>query len=175
MNIAERIVPEFDHECTVSRTVLERVPDDKADWKPHAKAFSLAHLAQLVATMPGWMTTACKEDGIDFAPKNRPAGSGYANHSTKDLLAMFEKGVTEGRAALSSVTDEQMTDPWTSRAGDVVVATQPRYDVIRMMTLNHQVHHRAQLGLYLRMLDEKVPEMYGPTADTKGPMQQGKS
>jgi len=169
MSIAELLLPEFDRECAVSRTVLERVRGEHADWKPHEKAFSLAHLAQLVAMLPGWMVLSATQDGFDYAPTDRPAGAGYANKPTKELLAIFDKGVTDGRAALASVTDAQMQEPWHMKAAGKVVDTQPRYDVIRMMTLNHQVHHRAQLALYLRMLGDTVPEMYGPTADTKRP------
>ena len=169
MSIADLLIPEFEKECVVTRTILERVPEDKADWKPHAKAFSLAHLAQLVAMLPGWMVTSVTQDEIDFAPKGGSAFPGYSNKPTRELLATFDRGVADGRAALAGVTDEQMKQPWSTKAGGKVLNTQPRYDVIRLMTMNHQVHHRAQLALYLRMLDEAVPEMYGPTADTKRP------
>ena len=169
MSIAELLLPEFERECAVSRTILERVREDRADWKPHEKAFSLAHLAQLVAMLPGWMVTAATQDEIDFAPKGGASRPGYSNKPTAELLAIFDKGVAEGRAALARVNDAQMREPWSTKASGEVLSTQPRYDVIRMMTLNHQVHHRAQLALYLRMLGERLPEMYGPTADTKRP------
>jgi uncharacterized damage-inducible protein DinB len=167
MPISELLLPEFDNEIRVTRTILERVPDDRADWKPHAKSFSMAHLAQLVARLPGWVPMVTEKDELDIAPKDGPKHPGYSNETTAALLAEFEKNAKAGRDAIARMTDAQFDEPWHFKRAGVTLFTQSRYEALRSSVLNHLVHHRAQLGLYLRLVDEKVPEMYGPTADTK--------
>lgn len=166
MRIADLLLPEYDAEIATTRKVLERVPDDRAEWKPHEKAFKMAHLAQLVAMLPGWVVQVLEQTELDIAPKDRK-GSAYSIETTKTLLVMFDKNAKAGRAALVRVTDEEFQVPWTLKAGGHPVSTQPRYTVLRQMVLNHLVHHRAQLGLYLRLTEQKVPSMYGPTADER--------
>jgi uncharacterized damage-inducible protein DinB len=165
MKIAELLLPEYDSEIAITRRVLERVPDGRGEWKPHPRAFMLGHLAQLVAMLPEWVVKTLEQTELDIAPKDKPRGAGYTIETTATLLAMFDKNAKAGRASLAKATDDQMQVPWTLKAAGNPVLTQPRYTILRQMVLNHLVHHRAQLGLYLRLTDQKVPQMYGPTAD----------
>jgi uncharacterized damage-inducible protein DinB len=167
MSIADLLVPEFDAEIATTRKVLERVPDDRIEWKPHEKAFPMGHLAQLVAMIPGWTLVVLRGTEFDIAPKDRKPGSGYTFQKVSALLELFEKSVADARPLIESVTDAALQDQWTLKAGGEVVSTMPRYMVYRTLMLNHLVHHRAQLGVYLRLTDQKVPQMYGPTADDK--------
>lgn len=165
--LSELLLPELDNELTITRTVLERVPDNDPDWKPHPKAFSIAHLAQLVARLPAWVRLTMKETELDLAPKDGPRFAGYSNESTATLLAEFDRNAADARAVIREATDADFDVPWTLKQGGAAVLTMPRYRILRSMVLNHLVHHRAQLGTYLRIVDVAVPEMYGPTADTK--------
>ena len=161
MSFIRDLLPEFEQEMKATRRVLERVPTEQGEWKPHAKSFSLGHLAQLVAIMPGWLLTMLRAPDLDLT-----AGPGYSYESTETLLTQFDKLVGDARAAIAEARDEQMTEPWSLRMGEQVLFTQPRQRVMREH-MNHMVHHRAQLGVYLRLLDVPVPSMYGPTADEK--------
>jgi uncharacterized damage-inducible protein DinB len=165
MRISELLVPEYDNEVSVTRTVLQRVPDGRGEWKPHPKAFPLGHLAQLVARLPGWAPMMMQRTELDIAPASGPQFPGYSFESTATLVAEFEKNAAAGRTALASASDDDYNVTWTLKKTGAVVMSAPRYQMLRSMVLNHIVHHRAQLGLYLRMLDLKVPAMYGPTAD----------
>jgi uncharacterized damage-inducible protein DinB len=167
MTISELLLPEYDSEITITRRVLERVPDDRAEWKPHPKSFMMAHLAQLVAMLPDWVVKTLEQTELDIAPKDKPRGSGYTIEKTATLLVLLDKNAKAGRAALEKASDADFQVPWTLKAAGNAVLTQPRYLILRQMVLNHLVHHRAQLGVYLRMVDQKVPQMYGPTADER--------
>jgi uncharacterized damage-inducible protein DinB len=167
MPISELLLPEYDSEITITRKVLERVPDDRGDWKPHEKAFKMGHLAQLVARLPEWLVLTLERTELDIAPKDGPRTAGYTVEPTATLLALFEKNAKAGRAALAKATDADFQVPWTLKAAGNAVLTQPRYMIVRQMVLNHLVHHRAQLGIYLRLVEQKVPQMYGPTADER--------
>jgi uncharacterized damage-inducible protein DinB len=159
MSIAEPLLPEFEQEMATTRKLLERVPSDKGPWKPHPKSFPLGHLAQLVATMPGWLTQIVRDTKIDLAKS-----SGYSFETTETLLGRFDKHVREAREALASAKDADFTVMWSLRHGDRVLFTAPRREVVRQ-TINHLVHHRGQLTVYLRLLDVPIPSIYGPTAD----------
>jgi uncharacterized damage-inducible protein DinB len=159
MAIADRLLPEFEQEMTVTRRVIERVPDDTPDWKPHPKSFSLAHLAQLVSWMPGWIAQTLTETSLDLTK-----GGGYSVEKTDTLLAMFDENVRAARAAIEKSKDEDYDVNWSLRMGDKVLFTQPRGEVVRQH-ISHLSHHRGQLTVYLRMLDVPVPSIYGPTAD----------
>jgi uncharacterized damage-inducible protein DinB len=161
MRTGESMLAEWDQEMATTRRVLERVPSDKGDWKPHEKSFSLAHLAQLVSWMPGWVVTTLEKPDLDLS-----GSAGYSRESTETLLAQFDENVKRGREALARVSDEEISQDWSLRMGDRVLMTQPRRAVVRQH-VNHLVHHRAQLGVYLRLLDIPVPSMYGPTADER--------
>ncbi len=169
MTISDLLLPEFDNEIKITRAVLARVPDDKADWKPHEKSFSMAHLAQLVARLPGWVAMITEKTELDIAPKDGPKNPGYSNEKTAVLLAEFDKNATAGRAAIAKMSDADFDVPWHFKRAGVTLMTESRYQALRANVLNHLVHHRAQLGLYLRMTGEAVPEMYGPTADSPKP------
>jgi uncharacterized damage-inducible protein DinB len=163
MSIADTLLPEFDQEMATTRRVLERVPSDKKTWKPHQKSFAMGHLAQLVAWMPGWVTNALRETELNLA-----AAGGYSYESTDTLLTMFDKNVAEARAAIVASKDKDYSVNWSLKHGDRVLLTQPRRDVVRM-TINHLIHHRGQLTVYLRLVDVPVPSVYGPTADERMP------
>lgn len=152
---------EFDQEMATTRRLLERVPGDQGQWKPHEKSFPLGHLAQLVALMPGWITQTLLKPDIDLA-----SGSGYSYEETATLLALFDRNVQEAREALSSVTGAELDASWSLKRGGEVLMTFPRRVVVRQH-LSHLVHHRGQLTVYLRLLDVPIPSIYGPTADER--------
>lgn len=158
-SIAQQLLPEFDQEMATTRRVLERVPTDRGTWKPHPKSFPLGHLAQLVATMPGWITQMLTQTDLDLS-----SGGRYSLESTATLLEKFDKHVSEARAALAAAQDPDFDVPWSLRMARQVLFTLPRRDVLRQ-TINHLVHHRGQLTVYLRMNDVPIPSIYGPTAD----------
>jgi uncharacterized damage-inducible protein DinB len=159
MSIAEGLLPEFDQEMATTRKLLERVPSDKGPWKPHPKSFPLGHLAQLVATMPGWLTQTLRDTEVDLA-----ASSGYSFETTETLLGEFDRHVREAREALTSAKDADFTVPWSLKNGERVLFTAPRGVVVRSH-MNHLIHHRGQLSVYLRLNDVPLPSIYGPTAD----------
>jgi uncharacterized damage-inducible protein DinB len=161
MSIGQSMIPEFDQEMATTRRVLERVPSDKGTWKPHEKSFSIGHLAQLVARMPGWIPLTVNHGKLDLSQ-----ASPYSYETTNALLEDFDRNVREARDALSNVTDEQMHQPWALTMGERNLMTLPRGVVLRQ-NINHLVHHRAQLTVYLRLLDIPVPSVYGPTADER--------
>jgi uncharacterized damage-inducible protein DinB len=161
MSIADTLLPEFDQEMATTRRVLERVPSDKGEWKPHAKSFSMAHLAQLVAMIPNWIGETLRKTEIDIA-----AGEGYSTQKTEVLLQQFDRNVRSSREALVAAKDKDFTVDWSLKRGDQVLITQTRGAAVRSH-ISHLVHHRAQLGVYLRLADVPVPSMYGPTADER--------
>jgi uncharacterized damage-inducible protein DinB len=163
MSIADTLLPEFDQEMQTTRKVIERVPGDKGTWKPHPKSFSLGHLSQLVAGMPGWITNAVTETALDLAKY-----PGYSYEKTETLLKSFDKNVNEARKAIAAARDSDFKVNWSLKHGDRVIFTLARGPVVRQ-TINHLVHHRGQLTVYLRLLDVPVPSIYGPTADEPMP------
>lgn len=169
MPIAALLLPEFDAECASARAVLQRVPDDRIEWKPHAKSFPMGHLAQLVAMLPGWTAVVIGKTEHDIAPKDGPPGSIYSFQKVSALLEQFDVNVREARPILAACSDADFDVPWTLKAAGNTVATASRYMMFRTNVLNHLVHHRAQLGVYLRLTDQPVPQMYGPTADEGKP------
>lgn len=155
------MLPEFDLEMATTRRLLERVPSDKGRWKPHPKSFALGHLAQLVAGMPGWVTNTLYQTDLNLANF-----AGYSFETTETLLSEFDKNVREAREALVSARDADFMVPWSLRNGDQVFFTMPRGAVVRS-TINHLIHHRGQLSVYLRLNDVPIPSIYGPSADEK--------
>lgn len=166
MPLSALLVPEFDAEVATTRHVLERVPDGRIEWRPHPKSFPMGHLAQLVAMIPGWTLHVLTKTEFDIAPREGPTAV-YRFLPVDQLLKMFDQCVAEARPLIQKVTDAELDVPWTLKAAGHAMNTQPRYMMYRTLILNHLVHHRAQLGLYLRLTDQKVPQMYGPTADDK--------
>ena len=159
MSIGQDLLPEFDQEMATTRRLLERVPSDKAEWKPHAKSFPLGHLAQLVARMPGWLPNIVTETALDLS-----SGGQYTFEKTGTLLAEFDRNVREAREAFAKAADEDFAVKWSLKMGDRTLFTDTRQAVVRQ-TINHLVHHRGQLTVYLRLLDVPLPSIYGPTAD----------
>jgi len=167
MSLAQALLPEFDHEAAVTRTVLERVPEPRADWRPHPKSMTLGELAMHLASIPAWAVLTLREPFFDLSPPGAPPYSPPVWVSLAQTLAVFDERVVKARAALVATTDLELAQPWTLKKGGAKILTAPRASVLRSFVLNHGIHHRAQLGLYLRMLDVPVPAMYGPTADTR--------
>jgi uncharacterized damage-inducible protein DinB len=159
MSIGKSSLLEYDQEMATTRRVLERVPGDKGQWKPHARLFALGHLAQLVSWMPGWITQAVRSTRSDLAAAPR-----YSFEQTDPLLERFDLNVRESGGALSDVTDADLKVNWSLTMGEKVLFTSTRGEVVRQ-TINHLIHHRRQLTVYLRLLDVPVPSIYGPTAD----------
>ncbi|MEX2282107.1 MAG: DinB family protein [Gemmatimonadota bacterium] len=157
----QRLLKEFDQEMVTTRRLLERVPGDQGDWKPHPKSFSLAHLAQLVSWMPGWITNTLRQTEL-----NLKGGAGYSNETTEALLAVFDKNVREAHDSIVAAKEADWNVPWSLKMGDQVLFTAPRHEVVRGH-ISHLVHHRGQLTVYLRLRDVPLPSIYGPTADEK--------
>jgi uncharacterized damage-inducible protein DinB len=166
--INQALLGEFDHEMANARKTLERVPDDKFDWKPHSKSMSMGGLTAHIAMIPSWAKMTMETQQFDVNP---PGGQPVAQPQLKtraEALAFFDKGVPEARAAIAAATDEAMMQPWSLLNGGKPVFAMPRVAVLRNMIMNHMIHHRAQLGVYLRMNDLPVPAIYGPSADETG-------
>jgi uncharacterized damage-inducible protein DinB len=167
MPIAESMLPEFDHETATTRTLLERVPEVKAAFRPHVKSMSLGELAMHVATLPRWAPITLKETQFDTNP---PGGEAYAPppfESLVKMLAAYDEGVEMSRTMLASATDAELMVPWALKTAGKTVFTMPRVAVFRAFIMNHAIHHRGQLSVYLRMCDVPLPSIYGPTADTR--------
>ena len=168
MSLSKLLLPEFDQENANTRKTLERVPEDKWDWKPHEKSGTLGWMAGHVATLNDWTTQTLETDQLDFAPVG---GRQYQPPNTRnrtELLEAFDKATSEARAALSATSDDAFQKPWTLLMGGKELFTMPKYAVLRGFCFNHLIHHRAQLTMYLRALDVPVPGLYGPSADEKG-------
>jgi uncharacterized damage-inducible protein DinB len=161
MELLQLLIKEQAQEARTTRKMLERVPNDKYDWQPHEKSMTIRQLATHIAELPDWVTMALNTEGHNFATKPytpTPVGN------TQELLALFEKSLAGGTASLSQATEEQLWPTWTLRNGDQVLSSSSKYEVIRM-SFSQTVHHRAQLGVYLRLLNIAIPGSYGPSAD----------
>ena len=152
---------ELDQEAQTTRKMLALVPKDQYDWQPHPKSMSMIRLATHVAELPSWVKMTLTTDELDF---NRNPYQPEKIANTDELLAYFERSYAEGKSHLAEAREEQLTQPWTLRAGDQVYSTSSKEEVIRM-ALSQIIHHRAQLGVYLRLLDIPIPGSYGPSAD----------
>jgi uncharacterized damage-inducible protein DinB len=154
-------IHEFDAEMASTRRLLERVPTEKGPWKPHEKSFALGHLAQLVSSIPGWITRTLREPSLNLA-----GGGQYSFQPTTSLLKAFDENVRGAREALQAVRDEELDFVWKLMMGEQVLMSMPRGEVVRQH-LMHLAHHRGQLTVYLRLIDVALPSIYGPTADEK--------
>jgi len=163
MTIAELLVPEFDQEMASTRKVLERVPDDTFGWKPHDKSFSMGSLASHIVNMASWTVDTMVKNEFDMAGMS-PEQMSPAAKNNAELLSWFDANVAKARAALQK-PDADYFVPWSLKNGAQVFFTMPRYNCVRSFCLNHVVHHRAQLGVYLRLNNIAVPGVYGPSAD----------
>lgn len=165
MSIAESLLPEFDHEFAQTKKTLERVPDGKFDWSPHDKSFSLGGLVSHMSALPMWATTTLHEDSFNMAPADGEMPEMPKVSNSAEAVKMFEASTAQAREALAGMSDEALHRPWSLMAGEEILWTKPRVAVFRTMIMNHMIHHRAQLGVYLRLLDAPVPALYGPSAD----------
>ena len=165
MKISDALLPEFDQEMANTRKTLERIPEDKFAWKPHPKSFSMIALSTHIANMIGWTTDTMSKDSFDVAPPGAPPYKEEPAASRKALLEKFDKNVAGARAALAGASDDAFMKPWSLLAGGKTLFTMPRAACIRSFVMNHVIHHRAQLGVYLRLNDIPVPSIYGPSAD----------
>jgi uncharacterized damage-inducible protein DinB len=162
MKLTQLFLDELDREAPRTRRAVERVPIGRDDWKPHSKSMPLGRLAGLVASMPSWVTLIIQQDELDLTP---PGGGQYQQPPTDELAVTLDQHVAKARESLLATNDEfLLTTNWRLKAGGHVVMDQPRYVVLRD-TLNHLAHHRGQLTVYLRLLDQPVPAIYGPSAD----------
>lgn len=168
MPISQTILPEFDHEMANTRKTLERVPDEKFSWKPHEKSMSLGGLSTHLANIPSWTALTFDRDELDIAPPGEPPYRLEEAKSRAEILEAFDKNVTSARAALEAATDENWQGKWSLLMTGKTIFTLPRTAVMRGFVMNHLIHHRAQLGVYLRLLDVPVPSIYGPSADEGG-------
>jgi uncharacterized damage-inducible protein DinB len=162
MRMIDPYIMEFDRESATTRKLLERVPDGKLDWKPHAKSSSLGKLAMHVATLPEF-TKSLLAGGFDAAGATDPS-RGVPEHAA-DIVARHDKVVAEAKGILAGLDDASAMGSWTLSAGPKTLFTMPRIAVVRSFILNHVIHHRGQLSVYLRLLDVPLPPIYGPTAD----------
>ena len=163
--ISEAMLPEFDHEVVGIRKTLERVPEDKLDWRPHPKSMTMGGLATHVANILTWAVTAVDTESLDLAPGGTPLPGPTPVKSRQELLETFDKNVAAARKAIAGAGDMHLMKSWTLLHNGKQVLSLPRVAVLRSFVMNHSIHHRAQLGVYLRMNDVPVPSIYGPSAD----------
>jgi len=164
MAIRDALLHEFDHEMANTRKTLERVPEDKFAWQPHAKSMTLGVLAAHVAGLPRFGAMTLATDVFDLAAAG-DFGKPVPAESRAALLVSFDNNAAAARAAIAAASDEELLKTWTMRNGEQVFFTLPRIAVLRSFVMNHLIHHRAQLGVYLRLNDVPVPALYGPSAD----------
>ncbi len=165
MNYAETILPEFDGEMANTRKVLERVPENKLDWQAHPKSHTIGWNANHLAEILGWVEGALTTSSWDFAPIGGELYQPPRLASRGEILELFDRNAALARKAIAAVKDDQMTQSWSLLKGGTPLLTMPRATVIRSLVLNHLIHHRAILSVYLRLNEVAVPVMYGPEAE----------
>lgn len=162
MALNQVLIAELQQEAANTHKMLERVPAEHMNWQPHEKSMSLTRLATHIAELPGWITMTLNTNELDLGTMDyKPTLA----ETSDDLVATHNKSVAGAEEALNSATDEQLAAPWTLRKGDHVMFTLPKAAVIRSMVMNHMIHHRGQLSVFLRLLDVPLPGIYGPTRD----------
>ncbi|MGI8837350.1 MAG: DinB family protein [Pyrinomonadaceae bacterium] len=164
MGLSKSLLPEFDNEMANTRKTLERVPDEKFAWKPHEKSFPMGGLATHLANLPSWGSLILDSDSFDVAPEGKPVKTPELN-STSAVLQKFDENTAATRAAIEAAGDEDLFNTWTLQSNGKALMTLPKIAVLRGFVMNHMIHHRAQLGVYLRLNDIPVPSIYGPSAD----------
>jgi uncharacterized damage-inducible protein DinB len=161
MPISQSLIPEFDQEMAGTRRTLERVPEGKTDWKPHPKSMSMGRLAGHLAELPSWIVETMNRSELEMTGDYTP----FISSSPAALLAMFDQKVAEGRALIVAASDEDLMKPWSLVVRGQKAFTMPKIAVLRGFVMNHIIHHRGQLTVYLRLNDVAVPSLYGPSAD----------
>jgi hypothetical protein len=165
MSIGTSMLPEFDQEMANTRKTLERIPEEKLDWKAHPKSNSIGWVAAHLAQLPAWAEITLKQDSFDVNP---PGGEGYRTPpatSRRQVLGVFDQNVGKARTLIGNTTNDQFMQPWSLLDAGKPVLTMPRVAVVRSFVLNHIIHHRAILCVYLRLNDIPVPPLYGPSGD----------
>jgi len=165
MPLSQALLPEFDNEMANTRKTLERIPEGKFGWKPHEKSMPLGRLASHLAEIPGWVPITLTEASIDVNPPGGEQRKAADLASRKEILDLFDKNVAAARVAIAATPDDQWMQPWSLLNAGKTVFTFPRAGVFRGFIMSHSIHHRAQLGVYLRLNDVPVPSIYGPSAD----------
>lgn len=165
MSIAARVLPAFDHIVSVTKAHLAALPDDKLDWRPHEKSWTAGELGSHIANLPGWTVAILTMDELDVAPADGEAPKQPQLHSTAEIVALFDENTAAARQAIESTSDETFMSTWTMLAGGVERMSMPKVSVTQAFILDHLIHHRGQLTVYLRLLDVPVAQTYGPTAD----------
>jgi uncharacterized damage-inducible protein DinB len=165
MAIKDALLPEYDHELATTRRLLERVPEAEFGWTPHPKSMTLGQLAGHVASIPFWCSATMDAPSYDVSSSNHKEARLEAPASRETLLKEFDTKVAAARASLAKATDAEMMAPWTLKSGTHEIFTLPRISALRSFVMNHLIHHRGQLSVYLRLKDVPLPPIYGPTAD----------
>ena len=163
MSIAQSLLPEYDFEMAAARKHIERVPGDQMGWQPHTKSMTLGRLATHVAEIPGWVASTFLGEELNLAGDGSPRPPAPSHPA--EILALFDRLNAQAREALAQAPDEAFEKPWSLKFGERLLFTEPKGSVYRRWVISHLIHHRAQLGVYLRMLDVQVPGTYGPSAD----------
>jgi uncharacterized damage-inducible protein DinB len=161
MEIIPMLLKEMEQEAQTTRKMLARIPNDKYDWQPHTKSMTVRRLATHIAELPGWVTMTVTTDELDFA--SNPYNPTVINN-TAELLELFEKSYDDGKAHLAETNEAELLRNWTLRNGEQIYSVSTKAEIIRM-AFCQTVHHRAQLGVFLRLLDVPIPGSYGPSAD----------
>lgn len=164
----QALLQELEHEAVATRRTLERVPAGQHAWKPHEKSMTMGRLANHVAEIPLWATMTLLHDELDMAPKDGQPYETPSLATSAELVAAFDRNLAGAREAFEKAQDAELARPWTLKGGDQVYFTMPKGAVLRSFVFSHLVHHRAQLGVYLRLKDVPVPSVYGPSADESG-------
>lgn len=168
MPLRDALLPEFDHEMANTRKSLERVPEDKFGWKPHEKSGTMGWLSNHLSEIPAYVPVTLAQDSFDIAPQGEHPQPVKPAASRSELLDAFDKNVAAARAAIAGAEDRVLMQPWSLLSGGKVVFTMPKIAVLRGFVMSHTIHHRAQLGVYLRLNNVPVPSIYGPSADETG-------
>ncbi len=165
--LVELLLPEFDAEMASTRRVLAAVPEEKFDWRPHAKSFTMGRLAGHVAEISSWTSDTLQKGRLDLVAGNQPENTIFKPASHALLMEKFDGWVKQARSDLAGTNDAALEQTWVMTWNGEEILRLPRRETIRTWVLNHTIHHRAQLGVYLRLNDVKVPGVYGPSADEK--------
>ncbi len=165
MSFATMTLPEFEHEMATTRKVLERVPEDKLDWRPHEKSNTIGWNANHLAEIPGWASNILTEPFFDMNPTDDDPYKTPEHASRAAILDLFDAGVAEGRQVLERFSDDAVHEMWQLKDNGVVLLEMPRAAAFRTWVISHSIHHRAILSVYYRLNDVAVPAIYGPSAD----------